>query len=74
VCINESDKTIASETNNWIESMVDNFSYLIDKIGHIPNGNRSYYVGRSQPPFYSLMVKLLSEEKGLGMLVNICRI
>jgi len=60
----------ASGKIDMIKSMVDNFSYLIDKIGHIPNGNRSYYVGRSQPPFYSLMVKLLSEEKGLGMLVK----
>ncbi len=60
----------ASGRIDMIESMVDNFSYLIDTIGHIPNGNRSYYVGRSQPPFYSLMVKLLSEENGLGMLVK----
>ncbi len=60
----------ASGRIDMIESMVDNFSYLIDKIGHIPNGNRSYYVGRSQPPFYSLMVKLLSEEKGLGILIK----
>jgi alpha,alpha-trehalase len=46
-----------------IENMVNNFSHLIGTIGYIPNGNRSYYVGRSQPPFFSLMVKLLSEEK-----------
>ena len=46
-----------------IENMVNNFAYLIDKIGYIPNGNRSYYKGRSQPPFFSLMVKLLAEEK-----------
>jgi alpha,alpha-trehalase len=53
-----------------IQSMVDNFSYLLDKVGHIPNGNRTYYVGRSQPPFYALMVRLLSEEKGLQILVD----
>jgi alpha,alpha-trehalase len=46
-----------------IEHMVNNFSRLIETIGYIPNGNRSYYVGRSQPPFFSLMVKLLNEEK-----------
>lgn len=28
--------------------------------GHIPNGNRSYYLSRSQPPFFSLMVELLA--------------
>ena len=47
-----------------IASMVDNFKYMIDEFGHIPNGNRSYFLSRSQPPFYSLMVKLLINEKG----------
>jgi alpha,alpha-trehalase len=51
-----------------IQAMVDNFSYLIYKIGHIPNANRVYYIGRSQPPFYALMLKLLSEEKGTKIL------
>ena len=46
-----------------IQNMVDNFAYLIDTIGYIPNGNRTYYLGRSQPPFFACMVKLLSEEK-----------
>lgn len=41
-------------------NMVDNFSFLIDSIGFIPNGNRNYYLGRSQPPFYSLMVDLVA--------------
>jgi alpha,alpha-trehalase len=47
-----------------IESMVDNFSWLIENIGHIPNGNRTYFLGRSHPPFYSLMVGVLAEVKG----------
>lgn len=42
--------------------MVDNFAYLIDTIGNIPNGNRTYFVGRSQPPFFSLMVRLLGKD------------
>lgn len=60
----------ASGRIDMIESMIDNFSYLLETIGHIPNGNRSYYIGRSQPPFYAQMVKLLSEEKGLEILVK----
>jgi alpha,alpha-trehalase len=48
---------------DMIENMVKNFSYLIDSIGYIPNANRSYFFGRSQPPFYSLMVKMLAEVK-----------
>lgn len=47
-----------------IEQMVKNFKYLIDSFGFIPNGNRSYFLSRSQPPFYSLMVKLLIKIKG----------
>ena len=47
-----------------IKDMVDNFAYLIEKYGFIPNGNRTYYLTRSQPPFFTSMVKLLSEMKG----------
>jgi alpha,alpha-trehalase len=47
-----------------IEDMVDNFSYLIDRYGFIPNGNRTYYLSRSQPPFYAEMVEVLAESKG----------
>jgi alpha,alpha-trehalase len=46
---------------DMIRHMVDNFAFLVDSIGFIPNGNRSYYLGRSQPPFFSLMVLLLEE-------------
>ncbi len=47
-----------------MESMVKNFAYLASKYGHIPNGNRSYYLSRSQPPFFSLMLDLLAEIRG----------
>ena len=47
-----------------IENMLDNFAHLIKTVGHIPNGNRVYYKTRSQPPFFSQMVKLYAEEKG----------
>lgn len=53
-----------------IENMVDNFAHLIHEHGFIPNGNRTYYLGRSQPPFFSLMVSLLSEEKGMDILLK----
>lgn len=53
-----------SGENQLIEDMVDNFDYLIGKYGFIPNGNRSYYLSRSQPPFFSLMVELLAGIKG----------
>lgn len=47
-----------------MEDMVNNFAYMICTYGHIPNGNRSYYLSRSQPPYFSLMVDLLATVKG----------
>lgn len=42
-----------------VSNMLDNFVSLIERIGHVPNGNRSYYTSRSQPPVTALMVSLL---------------
>ena len=46
-----------------VESMINNFAFLIRTYGHIPNGNRRYYLSRSQPPFFSLMIVLLADIK-----------
>lgn len=53
-----------SNRYDLIEDMVNNFAYLILHYGHIPNGNRNYYLGRSQPPYFALMVELLQEHEG----------
>ncbi len=50
---------VASGQKESVRDMVQNFAYLIETIGYVPNGNRTYYLGRSQPPFFSLMVDLL---------------
>lgn len=47
-----------------IRNMIDNFAWLINQIGFIPNGNRTYYLGRSQPPFFALMLSVLAKEEG----------
>ena len=47
-----------------IESMINNFQFLINELGFIPNGNRTYYTGRSQPPFFTAMVNLLASLRG----------
>lgn len=41
-----------------VRDMLDNFAYLIRTVGHIPNGNRTYYLSRSQPPYFAAMVGL----------------
>ena len=50
---------IESGREDLARSMVQNFAFLIDIYGHIPNGTRTYYLSRSQPPFFFLMVGLL---------------
>lgn len=41
---------------------VENVAYLIRKFGYMPNGNRTYYLSRSQPPFFSQMVREVYEQ------------
>lgn len=41
-----------------LQNMIDNFSYLINTLGFIPNGNRTYFLTRSQPPMYAMMIEL----------------
>ena len=36
--------------------LLKDFAFELDHYGNVPNGNRSYYLSRSQPPFFSLMV------------------
>ncbi len=38
-------------------SMADNFGYQIEHYGKILNANRSYYLTRTQPPFFSSLVR-----------------
>jgi alpha,alpha-trehalase len=60
----------ASKRFDLIKGMLDNFAYLIDAFGHIPNGNRTYYLSRSQPPFFAAMVKLYAEYEGKETALN----
>jgi alpha,alpha-trehalase len=46
------------------DDMVRNIASLIGRYGHMPNGNRSYYLSRSQPPFFSCMVDLIARRDG----------
>lgn len=41
-----------------VDAMLNNFVSLIERYGHIPNGTRTYYLSRSQPPFFALMLNL----------------
>jgi alpha,alpha-trehalase len=59
-----------SHKTQIIQNMINNFAYLIDKYGFIPNGTRTYYLTRSQPPFFSMMLDLLSKDEGEKVVVK----
>ncbi|CAD6196174.1 unnamed protein product [Caenorhabditis auriculariae] len=41
---------IASGMLQTVRGMIDNMQFLVETFGFIPNGNRVYYLNRSQPP------------------------
>jgi alpha,alpha-trehalase len=49
---------LESGHTHLVRGMLDNFAHLVRTLGHIPNGNRTYYVSRSQPPFFAAMIGL----------------
>ncbi|MGD9599587.1 MAG: alpha,alpha-trehalase TreF [Steroidobacteraceae bacterium] len=53
-----------SGRHDLARDLLRDFAYLIDTYGHIPNGNRSYYLSRSQPPFFAAMVGLVAQRDG----------
>lgn len=59
-----SDNKIQLAKNN-----IDNMLYLVEKYGFMPNGNRTYYLNRSQPPFLYLGVRdIFNETKDIKWL------
>lgn len=54
----------AAGRRTQVGNMVANFAYLIDTVGFVPNGNRSYFCSRSQPPYFAMMVELLAGLEG----------
>ena len=49
---------------DMVENMMRNYAYMIRKFGFIPTANRTYFLSRSQPPFFSQMVRLLARHNG----------
>ncbi|HEY4301984.1 MAG TPA: trehalase family glycosidase [Candidatus Didemnitutus sp.] len=53
--------------NDLVRTLIANLADLLLRYGLIPNGNRSYYLTRSHPPLFALMVELLAEIDGPGV-------
>lgn len=49
---------LLSEMYDTTKGLLENFLYIVDQYGHIPNGGRLYYLARSQPPLLIPMIKL----------------
>ncbi|XP_066253985.1 trehalase-like [Euwallacea similis] len=52
---------LISEMSTTVKGMLTNLIYLIKQYGMIPNGSRLYYLNRSQPPVFTMMVGLYLE-------------
>jgi alpha,alpha-trehalase len=53
---------LRSGRNNLAKGMIENFFYEIEHYGGVLNANRTYYLGRSQPPFLSSMILAVYHE------------
>lgn len=60
----------ALKRNDVVYNVTENMAYLIRKFGFMPNGNRSYYLSRSQPPFFSLIVEMNAQMSGDSMYLH----
>ena len=46
------------------DGIMANFVHMMRKFGFIPTGNRTYYLTRSQPPYFLQMTRLIAHRKG----------
>lgn len=61
---------LASDHTTLAKGMIDNFAYQIDQFGFVPNGNRSYFLSRSQPPLFAATLLAYADKKGLKVLFS----
>lgn len=54
---------IRTGRSDLVRGQINNFLFMIKNYGLVPNGNRDYYLSRSQPPLLSRMVRVYLESK-----------
>ena len=47
-----------------VRNNCNDFIYEIERFGFVPNGNRTYYLNRSQPPYFAPLVELVYAHYG----------
>ncbi|MBC2603724.1 trehalase family glycosidase [Puniceicoccus vermicola] len=55
---------IHSDRIELAENNARNLLAQVQRYGYVPNGNRSYYLNRSQPPYLAAMVGLVDHHRG----------
>ena len=55
---------LASQMFSTVRGMIENMGHLIENFGYVPNGNRIYYLNRSQPPLLTWCVDAYYEQTG----------
>ncbi len=53
---------ILSGMTDMAKCCADNMAFMINKYGFMPNGNRTYFLTRSQPPYFCMLVKAVYDE------------
>lgn len=48
---------LLSGRQELVKNCCDNMAYMVEKYGFVPNGSRTYYLTRSQPPYLSMMIR-----------------
>jgi alpha,alpha-trehalase len=61
---------VESGYGSTAKGMLENFVYMVEKYGIIPNGNRFYYLTRTQVPVFMEMVTYLETQKLLDFRAN----
>lgn len=55
---------LLSDRTDQAINNAENMAYMIEKFGRMPNGSRTFYLNRSQPPYFSQMVRDIFEVTG----------
>lgn len=57
---------LACGLHTTARDITENLLHLVDVVGHVPNGARTYYTNRSQPPLLSAMVMAVAGARSAG--------
>lgn len=63
---------VADQQWKMLHGMIRNYIFMADKFGFIPTASRTYFTSRSQPPFFALMIPMLSMKRPKALVLAEC--